>query len=307
MSVVIIYGALRSGSTLLRLMINGHSQLSCTGEHDYLFDHLQRTGTGWAYDLSRFDDDRIFRAHGLTAPSTSESGPALQEMLDQIAKAGGKRISVLMIHRHLERALDLLPEAKVIHLLRDPRDVARSWVGMGWQGNAYRAVEGWMATEEGWIASAGKRTGPTEELRYETLVAEPEAELARICAFLDLEYEEGLLSYPDSTTYDKPDARLAEQWRRKMSPRELSLVEARLGPLLAETGYAPSGQPQITISATQRLALDLHSAYGRWRHLIGRYGLLPIQRGLGRRLGMKSVEQTAQRKIDALMTEHYLK
>lgn len=307
MSVVICYGALRSGSTLLRLMINGHPQLSCTGEHDYLFDHLQRDGAGWAYDLGRFDDDRIFRAHGLTAPDTSESGPALQHLLDQIGQKGGKQISVLMIHRHLDRAQDLLPDAKVIHLLRDPRDVARSWVGMGWQGNAYRAVEGWMATEQGWFDTKDTRTAPVHELRYETLVAQPEAELTGLCAFLDLPYDDGMLSYPDTTTYAKPDAKLADQWRRKMPLREQSLVEARLGPLLTQTGYAPSGQPQVSISALQRLALDIHSAYGRWRHLIGRYGLLPVQRGLGRRLGLKSVEQAAQRKIDARMTERYLK
>ena len=52
MTIAVAFGALRSGSTMLRLMIEGHSGMACSGEHDFLFDHLvEGPGDGWHYDL----------------------------------------------------------------------------------------------------------------------------------------------------------------------------------------------------------------------------------------------------------------
>lgn len=297
----IVFGALRSGTTMLRLMLDGHPDLCCTGEHDFLFDHLHDTPLGWRYDCEALGRDRIFREAALTLPGTEDGAVALADLIAQIAARGGAR-PVLMLHRGLAKAVRLLPQAPVIHFLRDPRDVARSSIGMGWEGNVYFAIVHWLETEAEWDASAADVAERSLELRYETLVSRPEATLEYLCAHIGLRYDPAMLAYPATTTYDAPDARLAEQWRRKLGPRDIRLVEARLGPVLAAKGYAPSGQPPLAVTPPLRVWLGLQSAAGRWRHLLGRYGLLPVQRGIGRRLGLKRLEWAAQARMDEIVT-----
>ena len=60
---VAVYGALRSGTTLLRLMLDAHSRLSCPGETDFLFDHLRMQSDPPVYDEEALERNRIYRAH----------------------------------------------------------------------------------------------------------------------------------------------------------------------------------------------------------------------------------------------------
>lgn len=304
MDRVIIYGALRSGSTMLRLMLDGHSQLSCTGEHDFLFDYIRHDGQTSVYDVEALSRDRIFRAQSLELPPSAAVDVAFPHFLAQIRQAP---VSCLMLHRNIDLARSLLPDTPVVHLLRDPRDVARSYVGMGWHGSVYCAAEGWRAVEAGWDAVTGRCTAPVMELRYEQLVARPQAELARICAFCGTVFEEAMLGYPVYTTYDAPDARLANQWRRKMTPRDQRLVEARVGALLPARGYVPSGQPALQVTPAQRALLQVSDKLGRHQHDLKRYGVHHIKRVAGARFGIPSIERAAQRRIDEIMTERYLR
>jgi len=132
---VAVYGALRSGTTLLRLMLNAHPQLSCPGETDFIFDHLHGTDTAAHYDETALERDRIYRAHRTLYAGTPLPDLTPDALINRIA--GTDNIAVLMLHRRISRALALYPDLRVIHFLRDPRDVARSSIGMGWAGNVY--------------------------------------------------------------------------------------------------------------------------------------------------------------------------
>ena len=55
---VILYGALRSGTTMLRLMLDAHPALSCPGESDFLFDHLRAEADTWRYDRRKMALDQ---------------------------------------------------------------------------------------------------------------------------------------------------------------------------------------------------------------------------------------------------------
>src|SRR6056297_1046670 len=59
--LIAVYGALRSGTTLLRLMLDAHPSLSCPGETDFLFDHLSITDDGPLLDEEALEQDRIYR------------------------------------------------------------------------------------------------------------------------------------------------------------------------------------------------------------------------------------------------------
>ena len=149
---VILYGALRSGSTMLRLMLDAHPALSCPGESDFLFDHLRAEADTWRYDRRKMSLDRIYLASPMEIPEKFDGIPALELMIGQARKKPASR-PVLVLHRHADKVLTLLPNAKVIHLLRDPRDVARSAIGMGWAGNVFHGASPSIATEDGWEAA----------------------------------------------------------------------------------------------------------------------------------------------------------
>lgn len=292
---------------MTRLMLDGHPGLACTGEHDFLFQFLHEATPGaWRYDLGGLEADRIFRSSGLTFPRGMDGTDALCAMIQQIAEIGKGR-PVLVLHAHLEAWSRLLPNAPVIHLVRDARDVARSSIGMGWAGNVYYGATNWLNTERAWLRFPDARRKAAYDMRYEALVAEPEAELAKLCTWLGLDYAPSMLTYDKTSTYSLPDGKLASQWTSRLSNREVGLVEARLGPLLAERGYAPAVPHASPPTAIERAWLFLQNKIAIWRHSIKKYGLgLTLGIRVTRWLGLKNWQQALMRRID-LITERHLK
>lgn len=305
---VFVYGALRSGSTVLRLMLDRHEAVGNPGEVDFLFDHLRRDAEGrWRYDREALAADRVFRSKGMAPPDAAEDGrAALGRMVEALRREAGGRRLTLNIHRRLDRALELFPSAKVIHLLRDPRDVARSSIGMGWAGDVWHGVGHWIETERAWDgARARLAEGQALELRYERLFTDLEAELRRVCAFLEAPWSPSMLRYHETSTYDPPDPKLVEQWRRKASARELGLVEGRVGALLEARGYAPSGAAPIRPRGLSRLGLVLRNKLFRWRRRIRRYGfwLFAMER-LTRRAGLSASHRRLRERAQAIDVAH---
>ena len=83
-------------------------------------------------------------------------------------------------------------------------------------------------------------------MRYETLVAEPEAELSRICSFAALDYGDAMLAYVGETDsarkehqrrLDEPPRVGVRDWRTEMAQDEVTAFERVAGDLLAELGY----------------------------------------------------------------------
>ena len=305
---VIASGPLRGGSTLLRLMLDGHSALSCVGESDFLVDHIRAGRDGeWRYDRAALESDRIFRASGLRLRDDLDGAAAFRDMVRQIGR-NGAAIPVLMLHRGIDAAARLTGGAPILRLTRDPRDAARSAVGMGWAGTVWHGADPWIRTEREWRAFADRRPAArVHRVRFEDLVSEPEASLRAACGFLGLAYDASLLAYPATTTYDAPDAALAHQWRRRLTEREVALVEHRIGPLLQGSGYAPAGVPSHAPSVAERLRLAVANRVAVWRWMVARFGLAaPVLRGIGRRLGLRGLARAAQRRMD-VTTIKYLK
>jgi hypothetical protein len=302
-----IYGALRSGTTLLRLMVNGHPSLSCPGETDFIFDHLIPRSNPPRYDREALDANRIYRAHEAAYARHPLPDPTPDSFIARISEEGSKT-PILILHRHLSKALDVYPDLRVIHLVRDPRDVARSSIGMGWAGHVYYGVDHWVETESDWQACK-HRISPDQSLNiaYETLIAEPEDNLRRLAAFAGQDYDPRMLDYDADSTYAKPDPSLTVQWKRKQSPRDIGLVEAKIGSLLEASGYAPSGHPPVHPTAIERAALWQANRRAVWAKRIERYGLRdPLIVAAATKLGLPSLARAARRRMDARQVK-YLK
>lgn len=300
---VLVYGALRSGTTVFRLMLNAHERIHNPGEVDFLFDFLGSDGAGgWRYDREALAASRIFRAHGLAMPKGLDGLDLMRDFIAQFqaraaAQAAGG-VLTMNLHRHARRMAELLPEARVIHLLRDPRDVARSSVGMGWAALSYYGVDHWIETERDWDA-ARIAADRVLSLKFEDLMADLGARLDEVCAFLGVPFSPTMLEYHRHTTYGPPDPNMAEQWRRKATPREIALIEGKCGDLIAARGYARGAEPHLP-GAAERADLALRNRLGRWRMGVRRFGL-PLYLGmkLSGMVGLRRLHLHLRQLVDA--------
>ena len=169
---------------------------------------------------------------------------------------------------HIPLLNRLWPHVRVVHIVRDARDVALS-SEKAWGKHVLRNVQRW-ADEVAACRRDGQALGERYlELRYEDLLSDPERELTRIAAFLGLEFDERML------TLDKTPENLGEtvgalkvvpgnteKWRERMDARTQRESEAVAGALLSELGYARAfpDEPQRRFSRRQML---------RWKLLDG--------------------------------------
>ena len=308
--IVFVYGALRSGTTLFKVMLAAHEGIANPGETDFLFDHLTPDPghpTGWRYDRTALAEDRIFRDRALVLPEGKDGLDLLADLLAQISAAAPGRVVTLNVHRHAERLRAILPAARILHLLRDPRDVARSAIVMGWAGNLWYGVMPWVHTEQSWDrAAAGLAPGQVLTLTYETLFEDLEGSLRRVCGFLGVPYSARMLDYHLNTSYGPPDASLAWQWRRRATPREIALVEGRAGSLMRARGYDLAGSGSVP-GGLDRLGLALQNKVRIWQFGIRRFGLrVFLGEKLMRWLGFEEARRHLKRQMSAI-SRQYLK
>ncbi|MGI1662022.1 sulfotransferase family protein [Palleronia sp. KMU-117] len=300
--IVFVYGALRSGTTLFRLMLDSHPDIDNPGEVDFLFDYLDPDTThpsGWSYDRERLVADRTFRQTGLALPDSTDGLDLLSAMIAALVRSG-KNVATLNVHRHATKIAKVLPESRFIHILRDPRDVARSAVAMGWAGNSYFSCRGWRDTEEAWDRAAV----PEERVitvRFEDLMSDLETQLTRVCDFLGVPFDASMLGYHLNSTYDPPDPKVAQQWRRKSTQREVGLIEVEIGPLMATRGYIPE-HPRPAPGRIEHGVLWTEHRLKRWLFNMRRFGFaLFFGHHMARLLGLNSLEKRLRAQQDEII------
>ncbi len=307
-NICFIVGAERSGSTVLRLMLGHHPKICWMQEFEYAVDQV--TPDGHWPDLSDYVEwlstHRIFLARQLDIDRNLDYPDLVRSFLTQYQQREGKPIIGATVHRSFDRVLYIWPEARFIHIVRDPRDVARSCVAMGWGGNTYTGIARWIEVEKCWDQLRAKVCpSRVKEVRQEDLIREPVTSLNIICDFIGVEYSAEMLSYPDNTTYDAPNPKLVEQWRSKATELEVRLVEYRVGDLLERRGYEPSGLKPLRLGVTYQAYLYVQDRIARIRSRWRRYGfLLWAEDVLSRRLGMRSWQKRIRLQINEINTTH---
>jgi hypothetical protein len=172
----------------------------------------------------------------------------------------------------------LFPDARYVHLIRDGRDAALSFLAMP------RGIvtETWMhpstpaefacqwRTEVAAARRLGRRVGPRSlEVRYEELVADAQMTLRRICDFAGLQYEPAMVDYagnvdvsakPHQQRLLQPPTTGVRDWRMQMSAADVEAFERVAGDLLRELGYEtthatdPSGRARLAWYEARALA-----------------------------------------------------
>ena len=279
---LVVLGVSRSGTTLLRVILDRSPGLAIPDES--FFVPLLARRHGKTIDAESFLDDlaRIptIRAWGIAvddvAPrirSGMRTGEAVAAVYETYAAAAGKPRwgdKTPMHMRHLPLLDRLFPDAQYVHLIRDGRDAAMSFLQMP-EGTftrtwAHPTTPAQFAclwrTEVADARALGRRVGASRyhEVRYEELVASPEDVVRGICAFASIPFEPAMLDYAGAIDVsDKPhQQRLlapptsgVRSWREDMQATDVEAFEAVAGDLLGDLGYETSirahGGPRQTL------------------------------------------------------------
>lgn len=301
---IFIVGAPRSGTTMLQYRLRNHPRLSLpTGESHFFiplyrnqetFGDLRRLENIRAvleamYAQSReflegdlhglkFDADELsrqFHAEGRhTMPSIIAGLFEKNAQGEGKARWGDKTPYYVM---HIPTLLEWFPDAQIVHLIRDGRDVALSLFGRQHDFgvyNAYFAAEYWESyVERGHAVGKTLNLQQYMELRYEDLLAQPEECMKTICDFLGETYSEALFDVapveaPGKTPLVHQPLKVENvgKWRVRMTPRQIRAFESVAGKTLSQFGYelmTDGKSPSLPIKAAYRLHNRLMNAY--WR------------------------------------------
>jgi hypothetical protein len=231
--VPFIVGVGRSGTTMLRLMLDSHPQLTIPPETHFVPDLIDAIEDGAdperavevMQSVRQWGDLHIEPAEAIErfrALDDFNAGDALRAFYAIYAERQGKprwgekTPAYVRNMRKIEKAL---PEARFIHVIRDGRDVALSrWkrtLGDGEKAPAGQVAEGWQRRIRR-AQKQGRRLEHYLELRYEDLVTDTEPNLRRIAEFLELEWDPVMLTF-----YERAADRMSEM------ARDLPAVEGK--------------------------------------------------------------------------------
>lgn len=241
-----VIGAPRSGTTLLRMMLDSHPWLAVPPETGFLAlaEELQ-----WAEDVSADAFVSRLARHPESAPhwpdfnlpvsavrgrlgERTSVANGLRAFYAAYADRFGKPLGGDKTPNHtrcIASAAERLPEARFVHIIRDGRDAVLSWRKTWFvpsQDIEVLARE-WAAR----VRSAREQGVPGRylEVRYEALVSSPEVVLREVCAFLNLPFAYDMLGY-----HQRAPERLAEHQSRRRTDgtvvvgREQRLAQQRL-------------------------------------------------------------------------------
>ncbi|MSO94488.1 MAG: sulfotransferase [Thermoleophilia bacterium] len=293
-----VLGVRRSGTTLLRVMLDRNSELAVPDE-SYFIPQLVHRHPRRVDPVSFLADVRRLPTlveWNLLADAVEERlrpgmtpGEAIGAVFAAYAGLRGKSRwgdKTPLYMQYLPLLERTFPDARFVHLVRDGRDAAVSFLsvprgimteGWGHPTDAAGFARLWR-TEVSAARALGRRVGVGRylEVMYDDLVGEPTEALRRVCAFSGLEYQSDMLDFVGrSDSARKPHQQRLNQrltpgvrdWRTEMTPADVASFEAVAGGLLAKLGYESgfAGDP----SRGERLRLAAYRAQTAAWHGVG--------------------------------------
>lgn len=256
---IVLGGCGRSGTTLLRMMLDSHPRICC-GPESSVFRRraLDPEALADRFGLAR-RDLRVIYDSAASRPAFIEAFAAL------CLQASGKARWAEKTPRNISRigaTFHFFPDARFVHVLRDGRDVACSLR----THPRHAVVDGKLVPLDTWkpLGGCARRWRDDIEcsrpwwndsrfhtLRYEELVRQPESVLRRLMAFLGEPWDDAMLAHAGSSS-SRDVTRFAQnpeaigvvsaasigRWKRDLDARDRRIFKRIAGGLLIELGYA---------------------------------------------------------------------
>ena len=275
-----VVGVGRSGTSLLQSMLGSHTGIAFLPETGFVRRHLlgeaaraaPASGSPTAFLDALGPEDRSSRwpiepdrLRGLAEAGRAEAEargwtPArcVYEAVSRACAAGARFAGDKDPRNveHLEGLAALWPDCRVVHVVRDPRDVLLSRKKAAWSRDhgLFRQLAA-CAVQFRLGARAAPRLGDERlrALHYERLLADPAGELDGLCRWLGLEFEPAMLEFAPTAS-------------ALVAPDELAWKSTTLGPLLAgNTRKWVAGLTPFEIGATEGACAEAmaHGDYPR--------------------------------------------
>ncbi len=270
MRPVFLVGTMRSGTTLLRLILDSHERLAIADESGFLRAVAaakvipdQHDGAGW------------YRRYGVSDEQMNERLRRFyDEMFSAWARSQGKARWGDKTPFHIDQLplLDeVFPDAQVVGIVRHPGAVVASQMRRG--RSFASAVRSWRRSNLRLVRAAGRKTlrDRLVVLRYEDLVSDPEPVLRQLLQFLGEEWSPNLLRHHEvqrergqpaiveggTRTGDPIDAGRDRRWLRELTARQqraMATATAGLREVFAygATGPLPLGRTALLSSRELR-------------------------------------------------------
>jgi len=271
---IFVVGYQRSGTTLLQTLLASHPNIAAPPEM-YFIHRIVRQKARYG-DLS---DDRNLRRviDDLLSPTLptlagcgfdpdalfarARRGPATYAavfdviMSDFAARHGKARWSEKTPGQPARSILQLFPDAKLVHIVRDPRAVIASSLATPWNPfGARQRAEFWRRFTRDNIAT-GFAAGPERffQIRYEDLTRDPEHVMRLVFTFLGEDFDPSMIAVENRAATAVPDVTSPWQlralepiappdfnaWRSKLGRRDRAHIAAVLNSDLKPLGYQP--------------------------------------------------------------------
>ena len=272
-SPIFIVGCPRSGTTLLRDLLRSHPHLTFPEESHFIPQLYESYGDPKDEREARKLAAKILSLRWVQAwelqltPAEFAQDRSYARIVSRLYEAWalkenkprwGDKTPPYVIKIPVLR--EIFPEAKIIHIYRDGRDVASSWVRVRFgPRNVFTAASAWTT-----MVAAGRAAGarlPPEtylEVCYESLVRHPRETMTQVCAFLGEPFTDAVLqasplvgwnryspivgsARPRKPRSDEIVATNLEKWKREMPLSDRILVESVAADLLETLGYETEG------------------------------------------------------------------
>jgi len=252
---IFVIGSPRSGTTLLRLILDSHPRISCGEETHFLRELEAIVGRDWP----------LVATYGLSREWWLERLRALYDAFQEAVLAGSGKSRWAekdpTYTLHLRFIDELFPGALYVHMLRDGHDVVASFRDRWGYTSAARAARTEWARYVTAAEAFGAGLPATRflELRYEDLVADPEAEAGRLFTFLGETWDPCVLDFDPAEHRATDRYRAFTASRREAGGDDRTIYRSRVGaggasldpflrtllrrangPLLRRLGYLPA-------------------------------------------------------------------
>lgn len=283
---IFVAGLERSGTSLVYSLLASHPNIAMTRRTNlwrYFYDHYgdltDDTALAACLDTMRryrrltvigTDFDRL-RTDLLAGDRTYARLFALIEE-QHAARLGKPRWGdkSLDTERHADEILAAYPGARILHMVRDPRDRFAS-SATRWEhrrGGVGAGTAEWLSSVRLARSHAARHPDQYRVLRYEDLVTEPGAVLRGVCTFIGEPYAEEMFSMAGApgfrgqggnSSYGRREPGHIStdsigRYRDVLRPTQVAFIELVAGRRMAELGYAPD-HPRLALAGQLRFAL----------------------------------------------------
>jgi hypothetical protein len=257
-----IIGCNRSGTSLVRTMLNHHPEVAVPTETVFFVDYLERsveikTLRKFIINEPGLKELRIKLKVKDTAKIKSVKD-AMEVVHYKYAWGNGKKYwgnKTPRFTMYLEEIEHMFSDSVFINIIRDPRAVSLSMKNnVIHRSNVYFASKKWCKYINKVMKYKSKKNGRVLDVYFEDLIKYPEKELKKICGFLKIRYRKNMLEYEKdgSSEYHRYHLRIfdglnksldkgkIDQWKRDLTEKEISVVESACRREMKLLGYKPS-------------------------------------------------------------------